>query len=414
MAASLPSRLSASAVLAVLGLTSVTASASVSIPGSASESRAAGAGSWQAVPGLELGHGQALTRVAWASGRTWLIVGSQAGLRVASARARGAALASFETTRVTAPLGWYPIVLGSDVLYSTTRSTSGIARLLPNGRVGVAEAASPEPMTPKVGVPVAAARVGGRIVWTLAGGVPVGQGGSYKPSLWVCCDDVGAARDLTSLITPLVNSPPRGHALGVDTQGRVWLAWHDGRVGRGQIRAVQLDPETLAPRTRKALAAPVTRPVPPSLATEQLALACTTACRLVLGSYFRLPSGGGGTRIVTWAPGERSVTPVDLPRDPGGAYLHPMLIASGFRGGKLAIAYSQDATEGRTLKVAVGDVRGRHPRPAGSVKLPDRSRGVQMYTFHAGAFGPSGFAFAQTYSDYGTRGHVLATVVPLR
>lgn len=409
-------RLSPSAVIVVaaLALTAAMATASVSTAGRATASRAAEAGRWQALPGLELGHGQALTHVAWASGRAWFVVGAETKLTVASARARGSALASFETTRVNAPLGWYPIVLGADVLYSTTRTTSGVARLLPSGKVGAVEAASPEPMTGKVGVPVAATRVDDRIVWALAGGVPVGHGGNYKPSLWVCCDEEGAARDLTSLITPLVSSPPRGHALGTDARGRLWLAWHDGPVGRGEIRAVELEPATLAPRTSKATAAPVARPAPPSLSTERLALACATTCRLVLGSYHRLPSGGNGTRIVTWALGERSATPVDLPRDRAGAYLHPLLVASAFRGGKLAIAYRQDSSEGRTLKVVVGDARGRHPRQLGSVELPESSRGVPIYTFHAGAFAPGGFVFGQMYSDYGTRGHVLATVVPLR
>ncbi len=372
---------------------------------------------WQPLPGLTLGHGQALTDVAWASGRSWFVVGSPTKLTVMSARVRGRALSSFETTRVTAPLGWYPIVLGSDVLYSRTRSASGVARLLPNGRVGPAAAASPEPMAKKVGVPVAAARVGERVVWALAGGVPVGEGVNYKPSLWACCDEAGAARDLTSLITRTVSSPPRGHALGVDAQGRLWLAWFDGTVVRGEIRIVQLDPATLAPQTLKALAAPVAGASPPSPASDPLALVCATTCRLVLEASYRLPSGGAGTRLVTWSPGERSATTLelDLDPDPEGYYRHPTLLSAGSRAGGLAVAYRYGSTDrGPTLDVAVGDARGRRLRTVGSIEQPARSRGRQMYTFHAGAFGPAGFVFAQTYSENGVHGHALATVVPFR
>ena len=383
MALCVPRKLSASVGVAVLALMAVTASAAEST----AASHQADVVRWQVLPGLELGHGQALTEVAWASGRAWFVVGSEAKLTVASARARGSALTSFETMQMPAPLGWYPIVLGSDLLYSTTRGTSGVAGLLPNGRVGAAETASPEP-TKKVGTPMAAARVGGRIVWALAGGVPVGGGGNYKPTLWVCCDEAGAARELTSLITPIVSSPPRGHALGVDARGRLWLAWFDGRAG-DEIRVVELDPSTLAPQTRKALVAPVTGARPPSLNTQQLALACATTCRLVLESSYRPPSGGAGTRLVTWSPGERSATTVklDLDPDPEGYYRHPTLLSASYRAGKLAVAYRYGSTDrGPTLNVAVGDGAGPRLHTVGSIQLPGRSRGLQMYTFYAGAF----------------------------
>ncbi len=232
----------------------------------------------------------------------------------------------------------------------------------------------------------------------------------------MCCDEAGAPRELTSLITRIVSEPPRGHVLGVDAQGRLWLAWYDGR-GDNEVRIVQLDPSTLAPRTRTALVAPVPRVMPPALSTDQLALACTTTCRLVLAASVPLSSGGFGTRLVTWAPGERSPTTLELGLKPDkqGHYRHPALLAAGTRGGRLAVAYSYGSADyGTTLNVAVGDARGRHLRTVGSIEQPARSRGVQMYSFHGGAFTPSGFVFAQMYSNYGTKGHVLATVVPTR
>jgi hypothetical protein len=402
-----------------LGLTAIAAAGTLalsgSLPGHATASGVAESARWQPVTGLELGHGQALAEVAWASGRAWFVVGSEAKLIVTSARVRGSSLASFATSQVPANLGWYPIVLGSDVLYSATSTTTGVAPLLANGKVGRAGTADPDPLAQKLGAPKAAIRVGERTVWAIAGGESSG-GINYKPTLWVCCDEAGEARDLTSLITQIVREPARGHVLGLDEQGRLWLAWYDGR-GDNEVRIVQLDPTTLAPKTRKALVAPVPRVLQPGLSTEPLALVCTTTCRLVLTQAVSLSSGGFGTRLVTWAPGERTPTALELGlrRDPEGYYRHPALLEAGSRGGRLEVAYSYGSPDrGPTLNVAVGDARGRRLRTVGSIQQPARSRGVQMYAFHAGAFTPSAFVFGQMYSNYGTKSHVLATVVPLR
>ncbi len=67
----------------------------------------------------------------------------------------------------------------------------------------------------------------------------------------------------------------------------------------------------------------------------------------------------------------------------------------------------------RALSVVIGDARGRNARPAGSVTVPERSLGMPLWSFFAGAFSPQGFVYAQSYSNNGLRGHVLATVVPL-
>jgi hypothetical protein len=312
---------------------------------------------------------------------------------------------------VRAPYGWDPIFLDSELLYSTAKGVSGIAPLLTNGRLGPAEAPSQEPMALEVGVPVAATRTGGRIVWALAGGVAVGGGGNYKPTLWACCDATDAARDLTSLITPIVSSPPRAHALRADTQGRLWLAWIDGRAQQPELRIVQLDPTTLMPRTRKAFVAPVTV-LGPAIRTQHVALTCASSCRVVTDSFVRRSSGGIERRLVTWAPGERSATVLRLPGDEGR---QASLVGASYRGGKLAVAYLHISSDSkRWLKVVEVDARGRNARSVGSTIVATTYRGLPLSTFYTSTFAPPGLVFAQEYSNYGRRAHVLATVVPLR
>ena len=396
-------------VLLVTGFSAAFALAAViaGAPGEAAPSYVAAKPSLQHLSSLDHStHGSRLTNVAWAAGRAWFVVGSLRGITIASARVQGTTLASQATTRTQVPLGWYPIVVGSDVLYSTTRRSSGISELLANGKVGPAKAASPEPMETEKGVPVAAVRLGSRLVWALAGGVPIGDGMNFKTTLATCCDDTGAAVDLTSLITS--RPAPRDHALGVDSQGRIWLAWIDHFGAHGEARIVQLDPTTLARQTSKALVAPVSGPL-------GLKLACAATCRLVLLAGERRSAGGYRQYLASWAPGERSPTRINLEPDPEGWHEHPWLLAADYRSGRLAVAYTQGSSDrGPTLKVVVGDARGNRARPAGTVKLPGRFSGLAMWSFSDGAFTPAGFVFAQEYSNAGSRVVVAATVVPLR
>jgi hypothetical protein len=88
-------------------------------------------------------------------------------------------------------------------------------------------------------------------------------------------------------------------------------------------------------------------------------------------------------------------------------------VAAGYRGDRLAVAYRQDSGNRSTLKVVIGDARGRHARLAGSVDLPRVYSGLPMWIGWAAAFTPSGFAYAQSYSG-GSKARVIATLVPLR
>jgi hypothetical protein len=358
---------------------------------------------WQPVRSLDHGsHGNRLVGGAWASGRAWFVLGSLRGLTVTSARAGRGGLSSFQTTQVKAPLGFYPLVAGSDIVYSMTRESAGVAPLLANGRVGAAEAPDPDPVGN--GIPVAATRVGGRLVWALALGIPVGGSGAYRMKLRVCCDTAGAVVDLTSRLGIRPSPRPGNLALGVDGQERLWLAWAD----KDGAQAIELDSETLGPKTQKPFVAP-------AFGAPDFELACARTCRMVISASQPSPEGGRTGFLATWAAGERSLTRIALPADPEGAHRHPTLLAADYLGNRLAVAYRQGSTDhGPTLKVVAGDVRGARARPLGSAAMPGRYEGLPMGLGSAAAFTSAGFVFAQTYSNWGAKGRVLATVVPLR
>jgi hypothetical protein len=390
------------ALPAVFALTSLTASESRAADDPAAPINAAAKPRWQHLADLDGGPERQLTGIAWAEGRAWFVVGSSKNVTVASAPVRRNALASVATTRMPGPGEWKPIVVGSDLLYSSARGSSGIARLLPSGRVAPPAAASPEPLEKAPGVVVAAAaRVGARMVYALAGGQPIGERGNSLPTLWACCDETGAARDLTSLITRKVASPPRAHSLGVDSAGRLWLAWLDGGETRATIRIVELDPSTLAPRSQKALNAPADR-------VFTYWLVCAARCRLVFNAARGNPRR---VSIFSWTPGERSTAKLSVKRTREG---YPgILAAAGYRSARLAFAYVQGSADyGPTLNVAVGDARGAHARLVASAHVPPRFSGLPLYAFSAGTLTPSSFVFAQTY-QWGGRSRILATVLPL-
>ena len=374
-------------IAAALALTVVAGSAAGSPAGRTAPTHVLAKPRWQQLPGLDHGHGSGLATSGWAAGRAWFVVGSQQRLTVASART-GGGLAAQKTTEVRAPYGWDPIFLDSELLYSRAKGASGIAPLLANGGLGPAEAPSQEPMAHEVGAPVAATRTGGRIVWALAGGVAAGGGGNYKPTLWACCDATDAARDLTSLITQIVSSPPRAHALGADTQGRLWLAWIDGRPQQQELRVVQLDATTLMPRTRKALVAPV-NVLGPATRTQDVALTCAASCRVVTGSFVLRPSGGMERRLVTWAPGERSATVLRLPGDESRSASPRRSVLSGREArrrlsarlvGLQAVAEGRRSRRARTQRTA-----GRVDRRRDDVSGPPA---LHLLHLHVRATGP--------------------------
>jgi hypothetical protein len=358
---------------------------------------------WQPIASLDhSAHGNRLTAGAWAAGRAWFVLSSIRGITVTSARPRQGTLASLQTTRITTPLAWYPLVVGAGLAYNTTKSSSGLAPFLTSGKVGAPDAPSPEPLTPNKGIPVAAVRVEDRIVWALAGGVPFGGSGAYRMKLSLCCDEAGGVVDLTSRTGIRPSPRPGDMTLGVDAKRRLWLAWGD----KDGTQMIELDVDTLEPRARKPAVAPMR-------GGYSVKLVCARTCRTVATGSERKPTGGSAQFIATWAPGERTVTRIALPPAADGSHQHPILVAAGYRGDRLAVAYRQDSDNRSTLKVVAGDERGRRARLAGSVDLPRLYSGLPMWIGSAAAFTPSGFAFAQPYSG-GSKARVIATLVPLR
>ena len=142
-----------------------------------------------------------------------------------------------------------------------------------------------------------------------------------------------------------------------DAKGRVWLAWLDllPRKAWGAVRMVELDPDTLAPRTPKAF----TIQGPESWLRPKLA--CATECRLVMQDL--------GGDIFTWTPGERSPTRTQL-----GTRQDPAtLLDASFRSGRLLVAsartlhFNHPPWNVEEVSILRGDSRGAHGRRVSTV-----------------------------------------------
>ena len=207
-------------------------------------------------------------------------------------------------------------------------------------------------------------RVGNRTFWAVGGAsaktscqAEVSNG---VPFFLACCDQGGAA----SLAIPGIN-PIRG-ALGVDishdAKGTIWLLWLDNTcctgANRGTARVVELDPATLALRTRPYA-------VPTGL-VDNLKLACASTCRVVV----QTASG----KLASWAPGDRSPTTivrkVEIVSSDEDV---PQLLDASYQGGRLLVAYravvGKRADPRDTLIVARGDARGRNSRAVSSIEV---------------------------------------------
>jgi hypothetical protein len=262
--------------------------------------------------------------------------------------------------------------------------------LFANGSVGTPSAppVDPETVPPEQYDPVVidGIQVGDRVVWLVAGG-----GGS--PHLWACCTRAGELSPLTRLIDPKRNTSSM--QLGLDSRGRLWLAWH-GQYRRkswggvSMVSMVELDPDTLAPRTPTPFASPGAG----SWLDPQLV--CATLCRAV-GSDL-----GGG--IITWAPGERSVTVVRR-----GTRQNPAtLIDASFRAGKLVVASAKTLTyrhapwSAEEISIVRGDARGAHARKVASAR-PVPFKPGSLFQWQPpidGAFVPGALVFFKLHYNF--------------
>jgi hypothetical protein len=189
--------------------------------------------------------------------------------------------------------------------------------------------------------------------------------------------------------------------LGLDAGGRLWVAWLQyGAAVLGSVRIVELDPTTLAPRTAVALA------VPNSRTSTGFELTCAAVCRVVMSRL--------GGDIVSWSPGERS-----LSRLASGTRTNPAnLLAASSRYGGLTVAYSRSHSISPlkspviAIRVVRGDSRGAHPRRVGSAAIPTVINRTDFFNqANHGTFTADGLVFFAIYYGSGTR--VLAGLVPV-
>jgi hypothetical protein len=218
-----------------------------------------------------------------------------------------------------------------------------------------------------------------------------------------CCDINGRPVNYTSLTGQL----PADLQLGLDRQGRLWLAWESRRQRRPNlVQIVQLDTKTLKP-----LGAPAAIPKAPEGIIK--ALICTDTCRLLT---WRLDARGKSD-VVLWGPGDSASTRIRLPMRPVCDACDPILGARDVDG-HLVVGYLAGSPTASyyTVGLAQGDARGRHLRATGSVKVPFSlavRRPVSLTGFPRGVLSAEGLAVIAYYlTDRGS--FLRVAVLPLR
>ena len=346
-----------------------------------------------------------------ASGRGWLGFAKGDGASrstILGSLRRVGGRPSFAKTVLAKSRGPMTIV-GSQLFYHLPGSgTPGELRgvpLLANGGVGTPTAVpnDPESIPPPAYHPLVAdgVQVGSRFVWVLTG-----YTGGGAPVLWACCSSTGELSGLSRFIDP--KRVMDSLQLGLDAKGRLWLAWLDlyRRKSWGGVRMVELDPDTLAPRTPKTFVAPA----PDSWLRPKLV--CADLCRMVMEDL--------GGDIFTWAPGERSATRMRL----GTRQKRATLLDASFRSGKLIVASAKTLNFRRPpwsveeISIVRGDTRGSHARRVSSV-APASFGGSSPFTWQPPILAtlvPDGLVFFKNYHNIrgSSQTRVLAGFLPLR
>lgn len=353
---------------------------------------------WKTIPRQFIGGYYGLVPLAWASDRAWFVKtvgeGDRVRYELVSARVGARGLSSFQRSKLPGQRLPSGVVLGSSVLVGPYNGPTEIAQLRRDGKVGDPRPIPGDPETKAREVKdiewraVADAKVGGRSVWVLTGGVSSGLG--VRAYMAACCTESGKARDLSSLLLRKSDSG-QSYTLRVDRKGRLWFFW-TASVKRGGIRAVQLDPRTLAPGT--AHTAP----------GRDFDLACAAACRAVFQS---------GRRIMSWAGTGAPTKILSTLFGFAGNRCRPVancgnrdLRAAGYRGSRLAVAYSMFGNRsGYTVEVGRGNAKGRHLRSASSATVP-RNMAVL-----SALFTPRGVVFLAGKSGYSRISKVRAAVL---
>jgi hypothetical protein len=358
---------------------------------------------WQTAPVDRYG----VQFAVWAAGRVW--VGSWGGngaARLVSARVARGRLGSWVRTNVSLGsfVSTFTSVVGDHLVYSAT-GDDGVTpvvkavKLLPTGKVSVLTDLGGAPAAPSSATFFA--QLPDRVVAQAT--ISVGSGHHAAG----CCDTNGKVVDWSSFL-------PYGTSarFGVDRHGRLWLAWPVPRKPAAAI--VELDAATLQPRAKPA--------VSPGSATRIDEMVCAERCRLVLEGNWqnRAPNA---SHFWSWAPGERLVTPIRLPKSysPSGV---PQLLGAHDQRGHLVAAFAvQDKNSAMVIGLARGDAKGANARVVRSVVAPYSIGSTNDPAFYnaiwgpgsgwgsGAAFGPNGFAAVAEYMD--GKAAVRVAILPL-
>lgn len=342
---------------------------------------------WQVVPGANP-HNEA---VVWASGRLWFLTSNANGAyRLRSARVTGSRLSDWSTATPRLGRGsWtYLRAPGNDLVFTSGTGAEGSlvsVRLMPNGTLGDPVDVGGAPAS-RSSMGASFARLPDRAVRIT--GVSSSRE-EFAAHIAVCCDVDGKVSNFQRF----QGSSNALGRLGVDRNGRLWLAWVPGRLGvRQQVRVVELDPQTL-----KARGEPRVVPGFRGFLTLR-AMVCTDTCRVFLEGR-----GGRAMKVASWAPGEAGSTPIGV---------RSLIDVRDTRGG-VAFAYSAAAGQsGYTIGTARADSRGRSLRRVSSIREPSILGAAVLASIPFGAMGPDRFAAIAVYT--GARATVRIAFLPLR
>jgi hypothetical protein len=272
--------------------------------------------------------------------------------------------------------------------------------LLPNGRVGKPVELRGGAPPPKSSQGASFVRLQDRTVQMV--GIYNRRHEMY-PDPGVCCDANGQPVNFASL----TSWQPNDLQLGLDRNGRLWLAWRVRQPRRPDlVRIVQLDSQTLKPVGTPA-------GIPRFTGGIIKALICTDTCRLLRWGL----DGGGKPNVVLWGPGDSAATRLRVPVRPVCPVCDPILDARDVDG-HLVVGYLGWSPRASycTVGLARGDALGRSLRAVGSVRVPFSlavRRPILLTGFPRGVLSDDGLAVI-AYYETDKAPFLRVAVVPLR
>jgi hypothetical protein len=345
---------------------------------------------WQRVPGLK-----EFSVPVWVAGRLWFFTTSNPHgywSTDRSAPIRNGRLGAWTTApqTIVGEVGWtYLGLLGDQLVFQqggdidVTKWRLVGVDLLPNGKVGKPVEISGGAPPPKSSQGATFVRLPDRTVQIV--GIHNRRHEMY-PDPGACCDINGQPVNYASL----TGWVPRYLGLGLDRQGRLWLAWGERKPRPPSIvRIVQLDTATLKP-----IGAPAAIPRLPGGNVK--ALICADTCRLLRWGL----DARGRPGVVLWGPGDSAATLIRPPVKPACTVCDPILDARDVDGHLIVAYLGAGARSSYTVGLARGDALGRHLRVVGSVSVPFSlaiRTPILLTGFPTGVLSPDGFAAVAYY-----------------